>query len=98
MGEESADARAAREAADWLARLNSRAVTTEELNAFYEWRRLPLNAAAYARGEQLWHGARNLGDDRDIAQAVREALERPRLAGRPRITRRALIGGGGHRG
>lgn len=94
MGEDSAGARAAREAAEWLARLNSRAVTTEDLNAFYEWRRDPDNAAAYAAGETLWHEARGLGDDRDIAEAVRAALERPRLARGRRLGRRTVLAGG----
>jgi transmembrane sensor len=94
MSEESADARAAREAAQWLARLNSLAVTTEDLNAFYEWRRAPANAAAYAKGEQMLQGARGLGEDPQIAQAVHDALERPRREG-TRMTRRALVAGGG---
>lgn len=95
---EAGGGRAAREAAEWLARLNSRSVSTEDLNAFYEWRRDPENAETYARGEQLWHDARSLGDDREIAQAVREALERPRLAkhggGALPIGRRTLLVGG----
>lgn len=95
MTEEGAEARAAREASEWLARLNSRAVSTEELNAFYDWRRDPVRAEAYARGEALWHEARKLGDDRDIAQAVREALERPRIAESRRFGRRAVLAGGG---
>jgi transmembrane sensor len=93
---EVGESKAAQEAAEWLARLNSRAVSTEELNAFYEWRRDPGNAEAYARGEQIWHDTRSLGDDRDIAEAVREALERPRKA-RDRqalVGRRAVLAGG----
>lgn len=88
---EGGDGRAAREAAEWLARLNSRSVSTEELNAFYEWRRDPENAEAYARGEQLWHESRALGDDRDIAQAVREALERPRLGRTRSVPSRRMV-------
>lgn len=95
MDEVGKDKRAAREAADWLARLNARAVSTEELGAFYEWRRDPANAEAYARGEQAWHDARALGDDHDIAEAVREALERPRLQQGRHLTRRAMLAGGG---
>ena len=93
---EAGESKAAREAAEWLARLNSRTVSTEELNAFYEWRRDPDNAEAYARGEQIWHDTRSLGDDRDIAEAVREALERPRKA-RDRqalVGRRTVLAGG----
>jgi transmembrane sensor len=99
MGEDGIRPEVAQEAADWLAKLNSRTVSTEELNAFYEWRRDPRNAEAYAKGEQLWHDARLLGDDREIADAVRDALERPRLAGRAGgasfVSRRALLLGGG---
>jgi transmembrane sensor len=99
MTEADDEGRIAREAAEWLSRLNSRSVSTEELNAFYEWRRDPRNADAYTRGERLWHDARSLGDDRQIATAVREALERPRLAGAEGggrlVARRTLLIGGG---
>lgn len=95
MNDDEPAARRAREAAQWLARLNSRAVTTEDLNAFYEWRRDPDNAEAYARGERLWHDARGLEDDHDIAQAVREALQRPRQAAGAHTTRRMILAGGG---
>ena len=99
MDEAERQEKIAREAAQWLARLNSRTVSTEELNAFYEWRRDPDNADAYARGEQLWHDSRSLGDDSEIADAVRQALERPRLEGEANraglIGRRGLVLGGG---
>lgn len=93
---DAGESKAAREAAEWLARLNSRAVSTEDLNAFYEWRRIPENADAYARGEQIWHETKSLGDDRDIAAAVREALERPRKGGyrEVRLGRRSVLVGG----
>ncbi len=72
--------RADDQAASWLARLNTRSVTTEELEAFYSWRREPGNAERYARTEALWRESRALGDDPEIASAVREALGRPRTA------------------
>jgi transmembrane sensor len=75
------DEEIAREAAQWLARLNSRSVSTDELQRFYAWRREPGHAAAYDKVEQLWRESRSLGDDRDVAEAVREALERPRQGG-----------------
>ncbi|MBB4099426.1 FecR family protein [Sphingomonas kyeonggiensis] len=71
--------RADEQAAEWLARLNNRSVTTEELEEFYRWRRKPGNAARYAEIESLWRQARALGDDPDIAAAARDALARPRL-------------------
>jgi transmembrane sensor len=66
-----------REAAQWLARLNGRVVGTDELAEFSAWRRKPGNADAYARAERAWDRTEALGDDRDIALAVRDALERP---------------------
>jgi transmembrane sensor len=75
-GSESPE-RAMREAADWCARLNSRTVSTLELEQFYRWRREPDNAAAYAATERGWRAARGLGADRDIAEAVGEILARP---------------------
>jgi len=87
------DGQAAQEAADWLARLNGRVVSTGELADFHAWRRKPENAEAYALAEQIWEKTAALGGDRDIAMAVRDALERPQrdepsswarqLAGKP---------------
>lgn len=84
------------EAAAWLARLNTRSVSHEELEEFYTWRRQPGNAAAYAKVESLWRDARGLGEDRDIAEAVRDALERPRrkAALLPTGRRQVLAGAG----
>lgn len=65
------------EAADWCARLNSRTVSTSELEEFYRWRREPANAAAYAETELAWRAARALGADGDIADALGEVLTRP---------------------
>ena len=79
MDDVTSDEKRLAEAAKWLARLNSRAISTDELDKFYEWRRDPANAEAYSRAEQLWHNVRLIGDDREIAETVREALERPRL-------------------
>lgn len=68
---------ASSEAADWCARLNSRTVSTGELEDFYRWRREPANAAAYAETERAWRAARTLGADGDIADALGEVLTRP---------------------
>ena len=68
---------ASSEAADWCARLNSRTVSTGELEEFYRWRREPANAAAYAETEGAWRAARALGGDADIADALGEVLMRP---------------------
>ena len=88
----SEDDKAGVEAAEWLARLNARAVTTGDLDAFYEWRRQPANQRAYARAEAMWRQARTLVPDPDIDDVVREALSRPRREAPARFTRRALVG------
>ena len=90
----SEDEKAGVEAAEWLARLNARAVTTEDLDAFYEWRRRPANQRAYSRAEAMWRQARTLAHEPDIDGAVAEALARPRRDAPARFTRRALVAGG----
>ena len=87
-GPTSEDEQAAREAADWAARLNGRTVDTAELGAFYHWRRIPANAAAYARLEALWQQADALGSDRDVALMVQAALSRST----PAMRLRAILG------
>jgi len=96
MGEEDQGDRALGEAADWMTRLNARSVASDTLEAFYEWRRQPGNAAAYAKVEQVWQQCEQVGGDRDIALAVRDALARPRwqrrLAGLGDLARRRPLG------
>jgi len=77
MSRKSPSDLAGSEAADWCARLNSRTVSTGELEEFYSWRRDPANAAAYAETERSWRAARALGGDADIADALGEVLMRP---------------------
>jgi len=77
MVDNMAAERALREAAEWLASLNTRHVDQDTLDAFFEWHRDPENAAAYASVEKIWEKSRHLGGDRDIALAVRDALARP---------------------
>lgn len=62
--------RADQEAADWFARLNTRAISTPALEAFHAWRRDPANDAAYNRMEAVWETAGALGGDPDIARGV----------------------------
>ena len=71
------EGRRRQEAAAWLARLNRRTVSTDELQRFYEWRQHPGNSGAYAEAERVWRESRALGADADIAASVEEALERP---------------------
>lgn len=85
---------AAVEAAEWLRKLNSRAVSNEELTEFYDWRRIPGNAAAYSDVERIWSDARVLTRDPDIRQAVEAALRgTPQKAPAPaaKLGRRELL-------
>lgn len=68
--------RVEREAADWLTRLSRTPVETEALEAFYVWRKDPVNHAAYNRMEDIARAARDLRDDPDLRAAAREARTR----------------------
>ncbi len=68
---------ARREAADWMARLNSRVVQTELVEQFFDWRRDPLHQQAYAELEQVWTESGKLDRDPEIADALEQAI-RPR--------------------
>lgn len=76
MGSE-VTARASREAADWFARLGAKRVSTETLFAFREWRRIPVNAAAYADLEKVWRQAGDLAQDLEIQAATQETMDGP---------------------
>lgn len=65
------------EAAAWLARLNARAVSTADVEAFYAWRRDDANARAFRKAETVWEASGRLAADPDIACAVADALGRP---------------------
>jgi transmembrane sensor len=84
---------AAREAAEWLTKLNRRGVSNEMLEAFYRWRREPANAAAFARIEDVWQNAGSLEGDPEIAFAVRDVLA---AKAKPRFFwgRRMVLAGG----
>lgn len=86
------------QAAAWLARLQTRSVTTAELNEFSRWRRAPLNAAAYQRAEKVWNESSKLSDDPDIlaalsgAKAARRSRKAVRTAGLALVTVLAIGG------
>ncbi len=65
-----------REAADWFAKLNSRAISTPALEAFYAWRREPANDAAYGRVEAIWEAGDRLQDHPSTGLDVAAALKR----------------------
>lgn len=81
---EEIDPVARQEAAAWHARLQSRAVSNAELDAFYAWRETFGNARAFDAIENLWSQSTDLRDDPDIMFLLRGA-------GRPRWTPFALM-------
>lgn len=80
------------EAADWFARLGTRSVSAETLQAFQSWRMRPENAAAYRRLEELWRDADALRQDPQIRAAV-EAAGRTRSRPRPQVIAAASLAG-----
>lgn len=73
-----------REAANWVARLNSRSIETRALEDFFEWRRLPAHAAAYEEVEKIWEDCGRISPDPEMILALQGALERPKR-GRMRV-------------
>lgn len=65
-----------REAASWFAKLNQKRVVATDITAFSQWRRVPENAAAYARVETMWDAAETLVGDLDIAALTAGARDR----------------------
>ena len=82
---DAAAERAREAAAAWLARLSQLSVTTETLRAFRDWRRDPVNAAAYDQVGGVWEAAGGLAGDPGIQAATAAALRR-------RPARRSAIG------
>jgi len=78
--------RAEAEAADWYVRMDTHSVAQDDVLAFFAWRRNPLNAAAYARMEDVRGAAARLRHDPEIRAAAREALTRPGWG--PRLSKR----------
>lgn len=58
------------QAAAWLARFQSRSVSTAELEEFARWRRDPDNATAYEHAQAVWDGSARLSNDPDIQDAL----------------------------
>ena len=70
------------EAAAWFTRMDSATISNATLNAFWAWRKDPLNRAAYDEISQIGATAMSLRDDPQIKAAVAQALERPSRSGR----------------
>lgn len=77
------------EAAAWIARLGTRTISLETIQAFADWRQNPVNAEAYQRAEDLWSKSGALADDPDIQGALGEALQR-KPGGKPRVWKQTL--------
>nr|WP_313520832.1 FecR domain-containing protein [Brevundimonas diminuta] len=74
------------EAADWIARLGTRTISLDTIQAFAKWREDPANAEAYRRAEQLWSRTGEMADDPDIQAALVQAQRRrPRRFGAKQI-------------
>lgn len=80
------------QASAWLARLQTRSVTTAELAEFARWRREPRNAAAYERAEGIWNESAKLSDDPDMLAALSAATSRRPPDKRRRIAIAAFAG------
>lgn len=89
------------EAAAWHMRLGEPRVSAETVEAFFEWRKVPENAEAYRRVEQVWASTASLSSDPVMADEVDAVLTRTaRRQGTPRrfvlglgvLTAMALMG------
>ncbi|WP_162854649.1 FecR family protein [Sphingobium estronivorans] len=87
MGREE-DKKIEDDAAQWVARFNSRVADRNELQQFFAWKKDPRHAAAYERVNRQWESAQKLGRDPQIACLVDDAIER--TAPRPAIHRPIL--------
>ncbi len=77
------------QATQWFARLKTVPVSKGTLEAFFEWRRNPANAEAFAEVEALWGDAGRIGARPAMLRLVEEAMKRQH---RPRL-RWPLISG-----
>lgn len=77
------------EAATWFARLGQKRVSTADIHDFFEWRKDPDNARAYARVEKAWNTSQALAEDPDIAALTAEALGQspPQVQARHMVSR-----------
>ncbi|MFA4952349.1 MULTISPECIES: FecR domain-containing protein [Brevundimonas] len=80
------------QAAAWHQRLGERSVTTQTIEDFFAWRRIPENADAYRRVEQVWNDAKALTPKAGIQNAVEDALNRKARRTPPQTVRGPLLG------
>ena len=67
---------AGREAAAWHARLQSRSVSNDELERFWQWRGRRENAEAFEAIDDIWNDAAKAADDPRIQDAIRNVGDR----------------------
>lgn len=79
------------QATQWFARLKSVPVSKGTLEDFFEWRRDPANAEAFAQAEALWDDACRIGDRPAILRLTREAMPQGPADRRPIWGRRPLL-------
>jgi transmembrane sensor len=70
------DQAARSEAAEWHARLQSRAVSNAELESFYAWRGDPVNAGAFDEVERVWTRLAELAGEPEVENALASLLGR----------------------
>ncbi|MFZ4165463.1 FecR family protein [Brevundimonas sp. NPDC058933] len=79
------------QATNWIARLGTRTISLDTIQAFAKWREDPANAEAYRRAEQLWSRTGELANDPDIQAALAQAQRRrPRRFGAKQIAAAGL--------
>jgi transmembrane sensor len=68
--------RSLEEAAAWFTRLKQPSVSEAAIEAFFAWRRLPANEAAYAEVEARWRQADRIRNDPELVRLTEAALRR----------------------
>lgn len=87
--------RVQKEASAWFARLHTREIPADALEAFRRWRQRPGHREAYADVEALWRRSGDLRDDPDIEAALNDALNPPTTSSRKGSVRGPLLGAAG---
>jgi transmembrane sensor len=83
--------RAQVEAAEWLARLGARSISTDTVRAFRDWRDDPANDAAYEEAEAFWEASGEHAADPGLVAMTAEALARGQPAHRHWYRRQAYL-------
>ena len=84
-GDGSTPERLRQEAAEWFARLNTRRIDAQTLQAFRVWRKAPGRRAAFAEIEAVYGRSAEVKDAPEIRAALEAALARGPRKGRRRL-------------